>query len=81
MQIVRRPITVDDQTSVSSIWAVPDAFQAGATDAVVLAHGAGSDMHHPFLSFVHHALAARGEGVSHSTFPTRNRGERRQTGP
>ena len=60
MQILRRPITVNDQTSVSGLWAVPDAFQAGATDAVVLAHGAGSDMHHPFMSFVHHALAARG---------------------
>jgi predicted alpha/beta-hydrolase family hydrolase len=60
MQTHQQHVSVDEQNQVSAAWAVPDAFQPGQTAAVLLAHGAGSDMHHPFMCFFHQALAAQG---------------------
>ncbi len=39
------------------MWSFPQGYRASREPAVILAHGAGADMHHPFLSFVHEALA------------------------
>lgn len=60
MQTHQQRVSLDDENQVSAVWAVPDAFQAGQTAAVLLAHGAGNDMHHPFMCFFHQALAAQG---------------------
>jgi uncharacterized protein len=71
MEIVmeRRKIEVTPGIEVSSVWAVPEQFRAGISPALVLAHGAGSDMDHPFLSFVHEALARRGILTVKFNFP------------
>jgi predicted alpha/beta-hydrolase family hydrolase len=53
-------VSLDDQNYVTAIWAVPDTFQTGQTATVLLAHGAGSDMHHPFMCFFHDVLAHQG---------------------
>ena len=47
----------DSQAKVSSVWASPES---NCRAAVILAHGAGSDMNNPFLSLVHEALAQQG---------------------
>lgn len=60
MQTHQQRVNLDDENQVSAVWAVPDAFQPGQTAAVLLAHGAGNDMHHPFMCFFHQALAAQG---------------------
>ena len=60
MQTHQQRVSLDDENQVSAVWAVPATFQAGQTAAVLLAHGAGNDMHHPFMCFFHQALAAQG---------------------
>jgi predicted alpha/beta-hydrolase family hydrolase len=41
------PVSADE--SVSGVLAVPEGFEAGRTAAVIVAHGAGNDMHAPLL--------------------------------
>jgi len=60
---------VDPGIEVSSVWAFPEDFSAGESPALILAHGAGSNMDHPFLSFVHEALARRGILTIKFNFP------------
>ena len=44
---VNIPVSADE--SVSGVLAVPEGFEAGRTAAVIVAHGAGNDMHAPLL--------------------------------
>jgi hypothetical protein len=44
---VSSPVSADE--SVSGVLAVPEGFEAGRTAAVIVAHGAGNDMHNPLL--------------------------------
>lgn len=60
MKKQKRKIVVDEYTSISSVWLIPDDFRAGETDALILAHGAGNSMNHPFMNFVHESLARAG---------------------
>ena len=62
VQYTRRDVTirVDGTTSVSGVLAAPAPGAGRARAAVVLAHGAGADMRHAFMSAVHEGLAARG---------------------
>jgi predicted alpha/beta-hydrolase family hydrolase len=60
MQTYHRTMTIENHHSISAVWAVPADFRGGKTDAIVLAHGAGNDMHHAFMSFFHEALARQG---------------------
>ncbi|HVM97444.1 MAG TPA: alpha/beta family hydrolase, partial [Candidatus Acidoferrales bacterium] len=46
--------------SISAVVARPAAFEPGRHDAVILAHGAGSDMGSPFMCAIHEGLAQRG---------------------
>lgn len=71
-----RTIAVDDTRSVSSVWAVPDGFRPEQGAGVILAHGAGNDMDHPFLSYVHHQLAVRGFLSLKFNFPYKEEGRR-----
>jgi len=73
---LKRKIVIDEYTTVSSVWAVPDNFRPGKTDALILAHGAGNDMNHPFLSFVHEALAAEGWLTIKFNFPYKEQGKK-----
>lgn len=75
MQRLERTIAIDDATAVSSVWLVPENYRPGG-DAVVLAHGAGTDMHAPFLSALHEALANRGLLAVKFNFPYRELGRK-----
>lgn len=75
MKKLKRRIVIDQYTTISSVWAVPDRFRPGHTDAVILAHGAGNDMTSPFLSFVHESLAAQGWLTIKFNFPYKEQGK------
>ena len=55
-----RKIQVDPTLEVSSVWAIPDDYQAKDGTGIILAHGAGNDMSHPFISHFHLAFAEAG---------------------
>jgi predicted alpha/beta-hydrolase family hydrolase len=66
----RRRIALPGGGAVSAIIALPAGFrQAGHTPAVVLAHGAGSDMASAFVSAVHTGLAREGFVAVKFNFP------------
>src|SRR5262245_27949254 len=57
---------------VSGILALPDSKPRSDT-AVILGHGAGSDMTNPFLSAVHTGLATHGYPTIKFNFPYKER--------
>ena len=69
-----RKISVSPGVDVSSLWCVPRGYDRER--GLVLAHGAGNDMHSEFLSFVHTTLAARGALTVKFNFPYTERGAR-----
>ena len=70
------PILVGPDHTVSSIWSVPENFTQGQTDAVILAHGAGNDMHHPFMATYHEGLANAGLLSIKFNFPYKELGRK-----
>lgn len=76
MQTLKRKITVAPETSVSSVWAIPDDYGNSGRDAVILAHGAGNDMNHLFLCYVHESMARRGMLSVKFNFPYKERGRK-----
>ena len=75
MEILERMIALGPQERVSSRWALPSGYRAGGP-AVVLAHGAGNDMHNPFLSAIHLGLAERGFLSLKFNFPYTEQGRK-----
>jgi predicted alpha/beta-hydrolase family hydrolase len=75
MVLERRQISIGGDASVAGVIAHPDA-QAGAHTVVILAHGAGTDMHNPLLSAVHEGLAAAGFVCVKFNFPYTQAGRR-----
>lgn len=71
MRIEDHRIEVEPGVEVSSVWALPEGFAEASTPVIILAHGAGSDMRNPLLSFVHEALATRGFATVKFNFPYR----------
>jgi len=66
----RRRIALPGGGGVSAVVALPPGFRRGGrTPAVILAHGAGSDMTNPFLSNVHASLAREGLVAVKFNFP------------
>jgi predicted alpha/beta-hydrolase family hydrolase len=66
----RRRIALPGGGAVSAVVALPSGFrQPGRTPAVVLAHGAGSDMKSPFMSTIHAGLARSGYVAVKFNFP------------
>lgn len=76
MKTLQRTIVVNDTSSVSSVWIVPPNYQRDRSSALILAHGAGNDMHNPFLSFMHDQLAQRGLLTVKFNFPYKERGRK-----
>jgi hypothetical protein len=74
MNITTRKIPIGPDAEVSSVWAAPDDYRPGRDDALILAHGAGNDMHSPFLNHVHERLADRGVLTVKFNFPYKERG-------
>jgi predicted alpha/beta-hydrolase family hydrolase len=75
MRILERVIDLGPDGRVSSLWAMPPGYAAGGA-AVALAHGAGNDMHSPFLSAIHLGLAERGLLSVKFNFPYAEQGRR-----
>jgi predicted alpha/beta-hydrolase family hydrolase len=76
MMLTRRTIPLGNGQPVSAVVAYPDSFKPGSSTAIILAHGAGNDMHSPFLCAVHEGLAARGYVTVKFNFPYKERGTR-----
>jgi len=76
MQLLTRRLVVDAATQVSSEWLLPAGYRASEGSCVVLAHGAGTDMHNPLLSFVHLALARHGILAVKFNFPYKEQGRK-----
>ncbi len=60
-----------------------DTPAAGVEDNrffILMAHGAGNDMHEALLTYLAHGLAARGHGVLRFNFPYRSEGRQRPDG-
>lgn len=70
-------IALDGGGKVSGLLDAP----ADARAALVLAHGAGADMAHPFMAAVTAGLAARGTATLRYQFPYMERGSRRPDAP
>src|SRR3989442_6485268 len=66
----RRRIALPGGGAVSAVVALPaGSRRPGRTPAVILAHGAGSDMTSPFMSTVHTGLAREGYVAVKFNFP------------
>ena len=65
MAIKPRTIRLPDKTTVSALWLKPPAAKA----CLVLAHGAGAGMRHPFLAAMARGLADRGVATWRYEFP------------
>jgi predicted alpha/beta-hydrolase family hydrolase len=74
-----QPITIEVSSSVrvSGLWQEP----ASARACLVLAHGAGAGMRHPFMSAVAAALAERAIATLRYQFPYMERGSKRPDPP
>lgn len=70
-------IEVPDAGAVDALLMAPTAAQA----LVVLAHGAGAGMAHPFMTALAEALAQRGLATLRYQFPFMQRGSKRPDGP
>ncbi|WP_455203675.1 alpha/beta hydrolase family protein [Kaarinaea lacus] len=76
MKKLQRKIRVNDDTQVSSVWCVPDSYTPDNKLALLLAHGAGNDMHNEFLSYVHEQVAAEGILTVKFNFPYKEKGRK-----
>ncbi len=74
MKIFERPIPVAEDKTVTSVWAVPPGYDRRR--GIVLAHGAGAGMDHPFITFVHQRLAEHGLLSVKFNFPYMEAGRR-----
>jgi predicted alpha/beta-hydrolase family hydrolase len=75
MQIETRTFSDGRNGTVSGVIARHDVERA-PEHVVVLAHGAGNDMHNPFLVAVHEGLAREGFTTIRFNFPYKERGGR-----
>ena len=76
MRLETRQVPVNGGQSVSAVVAWPARRVAEDHPVVVLAHGAGNDMHAPFLSAVHVGLATHGYPAVKFNFPYTEQGRR-----
>jgi predicted alpha/beta-hydrolase family hydrolase len=61
------PVSADE--SVSGVLVVPQGFEAGRSAAVIVAHGAGNDMHTPLLVHFSAGLCRAGHLGLRFNFP------------
>jgi predicted alpha/beta-hydrolase family hydrolase len=69
-------MAVRPDLAVSWVRSRPQAYVADQGTALILAHGAGNDMDHPFLVYVQEALAHRGLLTARFNFPYKKAGRR-----
>ena len=68
------PVSADE--SVSGVLDVPQGFEAGRTAAVIVAHGAGNDMHTPLLVHFSAGLCRAGYLGLRFNFPYKEKGQK-----
>lgn len=76
VKLLKRKLRVNDNVTVSSQWAVPAGYVKNKSSAVIIAHGAGNDMHSEFITFVHKALAQKGLLTIKFNFPYKEAGRK-----
>ena len=76
MRSIDVTITVSADESVSGILNVPQGFEAGRTAAVIVAHGAGNDMHNPPLVHFSEGLSRAGYLSLRFNFPYKQKGQK-----
>jgi predicted alpha/beta-hydrolase family hydrolase len=76
MKQENRKIQVNPLAEVSSVWAIPDDYQGKEGSAIILAHGAGNDMEHPFIRHFHIAFAEAGMLSVKFNFPYKEAGRK-----
>lgn len=75
MPLRKRSFDLEGGQRVTAVVALPEAAPPWDT-AVILGHGAGSDMTNPLLSAVHEGLASHGHPTVKFNFPYKERGGR-----
>lgn len=68
------PLSADE--TVSGVLEVPQRFEAGRTAAVIVAHGAGNDMHTPLLVHFSTGLCRAGFLSLRFNFPYKEKGQK-----
>jgi hypothetical protein len=76
MRFVEVTISVSADESVSGVLGVPQGFTAGRSPAVIVAHGAGNDMHNPLLVHFSEGLCRAGYLSLRFNFPYKEKGQR-----
>ena len=76
MRAVDVTIPVPSDESVSGVLEIPQGFDAGRTAAVILAHGAGNDMHTPLLVHFSAGLCRAGYLSLRFNFPYKEKGQK-----
>ena len=74
MALLKRRISDGRAGKVSATVAVPPAYEPGQGTLVVLAHGAGAGMEHPFMTTMQRQFSATGPAVALFNFPYKERG-------
>lgn len=70
-------IEIEAGRSVDALVDAPAAAVADDRALIVMAHGAGNDMHEALLAYLANGLAAQGYGVLRFNFPYRSEGRQR----
>ena len=76
--VIRKKITIPirNEEHVSAVITNSKAFRPGKGTAVILAHGAGNDMHHPLLGVISQVLAEAGYLALRFNFLYREKGKK-----
>lgn len=69
-------VQVDNGIEVTSQWLLPECKSKNKQPVLILAHGAGADMHHPFMCFMHEGLAKLGIASIKFNFPYKEAGRK-----
>lgn len=65
-------VTVNEKSTVSCFWLTPEKYQS----VLIIAHGAGHDMHSEFISFLQSQIAERGILTVKFNFPYKEQGKK-----
>jgi uncharacterized protein len=76
MRFIDVTIPVSADESVSGVLNIPHGFEAARTVAVIVAHGAGNDMHNPFMVHFSEGLSRAGYVSLRFNFPYKEKGQK-----
>jgi hypothetical protein len=76
MEAVRVTLPVSASERVSGVLNIPQGFEARRPAAVLVAHGAGNDMHNPLLAHFSEGLGRAGYTCLRFNFPYKEKGQK-----